>query len=258
MKIIHAMIIAFGMYSHIPMPRIKWNEDSLSYAFCFFPMVGVAVGALLFLWMKLSLFISVGNILFGAVAVFIPIAVTGGIHLDGFCDTVDALASHQDREKKLEILKDSHTGAFAIIWCVIYLLLFTAFWSEVGLSFPTMVVLSLTPVISRSFSGFAAVSFQNARGSGMLATFSKASTEKTVRFSCILWGVLAVALAIYISLIEGVAVVFTALLVFLYYRLMSTKQFGGITGDLEGWFLQMAELFMVLAVVAVQKIGGVI
>ena len=50
----------------------------------------------------------------------LPILVTGGIHLDGFCDTADALASHQDTEKKLQILKDPHMGAFAAIWLGCY------------------------------------------------------------------------------------------------------------------------------------------
>ena len=35
--------------------------------------------------------------------------------MDGFCDTCDALASHQDRARKLEILKDSRVGAFAVL-----------------------------------------------------------------------------------------------------------------------------------------------
>mgnify|MGYP000107976858 CR=1 FL=1 len=40
----------------------------------------------------------------------VPVAVTGGIHLDGYADTSDALSSYGDREKKLEILKDSTVG----------------------------------------------------------------------------------------------------------------------------------------------------
>ena len=50
--------------------------------------------------------------------------------MDGLCDTADALASHQTREKKLEILKDSHTGAFAVIGCCAYLLLTFALWTQ--------------------------------------------------------------------------------------------------------------------------------
>ena len=48
--------------------------------------------------------------------------ITGGIHIDGYMDTMDAVHSYGDREKKLEILKDSHIGAFAVIMLVTYVL----------------------------------------------------------------------------------------------------------------------------------------
>ena len=55
-----------------------------------------------------------------------PIIITGGIHMDGFLDTQDALGSYQPRERRLEILKDSHAGAFAIISCAVYLMMYVA------------------------------------------------------------------------------------------------------------------------------------
>lgn len=48
--------------------------------------------------------------------------ITGGIHIDGYMDTMDAVHSYGNREKKLEILKDSHIGAFAVIMLVTYVL----------------------------------------------------------------------------------------------------------------------------------------
>ena len=45
--------------------------------------------------------------------------------MDGFMDTMDAVHSYGDRTKKLEILKDPHLGAFAVICAVVYLLLYT-------------------------------------------------------------------------------------------------------------------------------------
>ena len=65
-------------------------------------------------------------------AALLPLLVTGGIHLDGFLDVADARSSHQSRARKLEILKDSHVGAFAVIAMGCYLLLYTALWSAVG------------------------------------------------------------------------------------------------------------------------------
>lgn len=62
----------------------------------------------------------------------IPVLITGGIHLDGFADTVDAMSSYAERERRLEILKDPHTGAFAIIGLCCYFLANVGIWSEIG------------------------------------------------------------------------------------------------------------------------------
>ena len=50
--------------------------------------------------------------------------------MDGLLDVIDARASHGETEKKLEILKDPHTGAFAIIGCGVYLLVYLAAFQE--------------------------------------------------------------------------------------------------------------------------------
>ena len=114
---VKSLVIAFAMYSKLPMPRVEWDEKSLSRALWWFPAVGLAAGGLLWLWLRLSQLLGLSTVLCAAGALLLPVAVSGGIHLDGFCDTCDALSSHQSRERKLEILKDSHTGAVAIICC---------------------------------------------------------------------------------------------------------------------------------------------
>ena len=123
-----SLCIAFTTYSRLPVPRVEWDERSLRYAVCFFPLIGVCIGALEYLWLWLSGLLGCPALLRGAVAAAIPLLVTGGIHADGFCDTVDALSSHQSRERMLEILKDSHCGAFAVIFFGVWLLLWGAGW----------------------------------------------------------------------------------------------------------------------------------
>ena len=99
-----SLIIAFAMYSKVPMPRVDWEKKALrvdwekkalSWALCFFPLVGVVIGAVLYGWMALARYLGFGPLFFAAFALLIPIALSGGIHLDGFCDTCDALSSHQ-------------------------------------------------------------------------------------------------------------------------------------------------------------------
>lgn len=73
----------------------------------------------------------IGKMCFAFVGLAIILLVTGGIHMDGYMDTMDALHSYGSREKKLEILKDSHIGAFAVIMTVLYVLIAAGAYSEI-------------------------------------------------------------------------------------------------------------------------------
>ena len=107
-----SFLLAFSMYSKIPVPQFVWKEEDMQYMLCFFPWVGAVIGGVLFLW----------NELCGRFAV-------GG--LDGFMDTMDAFCSYSPRERKLEILKDSHIGAFSVIMLALYGLIYLGAFSEI-------------------------------------------------------------------------------------------------------------------------------
>ena len=117
MPLLESLGVALSTYSAIPVPQFQWNERNMKYAICFFPAVGLFCGAGLALWWWLAKTLEIGAVLFAAGAVALPILITGGIHMDGFMDTVDALSSHQTRERKLAILKDPNCGAFAVLYC---------------------------------------------------------------------------------------------------------------------------------------------
>lgn len=241
-----SLIIAFAMYSKFPMPRVDWEKKALSWALCWFPLVGLAVGAVLWLWLALAGWLGFGAVFTAALALLLPIALSGGIHLDGFCDTCDALSSHQSRERKLEILKDSHTGAFAIICCCLYLICFFAVWCEALPAGRETWVLALGPVLSRSLSGLFAAVLPNARGSGLLAAFTAPMDAVKARCVLGLWTAAAGGAMALLSPWAGAGALAGAALVCLYYTVMSRRQFGGITGDLAGFFLQLCELAVVL------------
>ena len=249
-----SVVIAFAMYSKIPMPHVEWDKRSLSWALCAFPLVGGVIGAALYGWLYLADLLDL-TALKAAVAVALPLALSGCIHLDGFCDTCDALSSHQSRERKLEILKDSHTGAFAIICCGLYLMVFYALWREVDTAGGSALVLALGPVLSRSYSGLAGVSWKNARGSGLLATFTEPVDGRRAQVVLVALVLLSAGAMVLVSPVTGGAAALGAALTFLYYRVMAFRQFGGITGDTEGFFVQICECAMVFSVLLAQKAG---
>lgn len=248
MWLLNAMIIAIAMYSKIPMPRVDWNEKNMRYAMCFFPLVGVIIGVLEIVAGNLiTVWKGEGTFFCAVVLTLIPVFITGGIHLDGFADTMDAKSSYGDREKKLEILKDPHTGAFAIISLCCYFLLCVGIFSEMRTEH--LFAAALVFVFSRSLSGISVVTFPAAKNSGLLRTFQDGAQKRNVRIVLIFW-LLAAGVGFYLTagLCGGAAAV-VGLAVFFYYYQFSRKQFGGITGDLAGYFLQLCELFM-LAVLA--------
>ena len=249
-----SVIIAFAMYSKLPMPRVDWEEKALSWALCWFPLVGLFIGAVLRLWLALAHWLGFGTIFTAAFALLLPIALSGGIHLDGFCDTCDALSSHQSRERKLEILKDSHTGAFAILCCGLYLIVFFAAWCEVSASGRAALALCLGPVLSRGLSGLFAVTLPNARGTGLLATFTAPMDAARARAVLGTWTAAAAAAMAALSPWTGAGALLGAALACLYYVTMARRQFGGITGDLAGFFVQTCELAMVLGAVFAQRL----
>lgn len=241
--------IAFSMYSKIPMPYSDWKPENMRYSMCFFPLVGAVIGILVWLWSRLSIWLPFHNQLETVIYLLIPMLITGGIHFDGFLDTQDALSSHQEKERKLEILKDPHTGAFAIISGILYFVLALGVWSEVRED--AVVILAIGFVASRALSGLSVVSFQMAKSSGLVAMFSESAQKRRVRIIMYLYLVACAGGMLLWNWKLGITAIVTDTLVFLYYRYMSYKEFGGTTGDLCGYFLQMSELILALAVIVV-------
>lgn len=167
--------------------------------------------------------------------------------MDGFCDTVDALSSQQDRERRLEILKDSHAGAFAIIFAGVYMIVTYGCWNAVT-DWKRLGAVCVGFVLSRALSALALATFQGARKKGMLQGFADAAKKKTVTITMLVYIVLCAVGMIALGGWLGLIMVCANGIVFLYYRITAYKKFGGTTGDLAGWFLQLAELSSVLCV----------
>lgn len=241
-----ALVLAFAMYSRIPVPRTQWDASTRADALCWFPLVGAAVGAVLWGWMALARLLALEPVLFAAGAAALPVLLSGGIHLDGFCDTCDALASGAERERMLEILKDSHVGAFAVFGCGLYLLVLFAAWCQADWSGRAGLALALGPVLSRSLSGLFAAALPNARPGGLLAAFTDPMDRRRSIRALALWtGAASLAMAA-ADPWTGCGALVGAAAACGYYLAMVRRRFGGVTGDLEGFFLQLCELSMVL------------
>ena len=117
-------------YTIVPLPPQWTNNWSRIARWC--PIVGILIGLLLALVNVLLDFWQMPNLTSKTLIVAIWVAITGGLHLDGVMDAADGL-SVTDPLRRLEVMKDSATGAFGAIAAIIVLLLKTVSLSEVSL-----------------------------------------------------------------------------------------------------------------------------
>lgn len=248
---ISSIIAAFSMYSRIPMPRIEWNEKCMKYSMCCFPLVGVVTGlcsAGLFYGLEA---LGMGVLFRAGVLTALPVLINGGIHMDGFLDTMDAKNSYKPREEKLKILKDPHAGAFAIICGLVYMLLLFAAFSEADGE--GIACIAAGYAYSRTLSGLSIVTFQKAKKDGMAASAADAS-QKNVKWILIAELVICIIVLLCLHPVLGAITVLAGAFSFVHYCHMAYKIFGGITGDLAGYFLQVCELLIALGVVLMQAV----
>lgn len=242
MIVLETIAVAFSMFSAVPMPQFAWSARNMRYSLCAFPLVGAVIALSLWGWDLLCAMLGFPAILRGAGLCLLPVLITGGIHLDGYTDVCDALAAHSGAEKRLEILKDPHIGAFAVIHLCVYFLAGFALWISLpSLRLPVLLGMFC---LSRALSGLALTVFPLRPGSGLARSFAEAADRRRVRIFLL---VLSILLALLLIWQRDGETVLAAALVFLYYRRMCEKDFGGLSGDLAGWFLQTAELWMLAA-----------
>lgn len=252
---LNSLFSALLMYSRIPAPHVEWKEENRRYALGWFPLIGLVNGGLLLLWRMLCTRLGCGQMLFAAAAVLLPVLVTGGIHLDGFCDVTDARASCADRQTRLKIMSDPHIGSFAAIRVCLYLILQTALFTQIP-DLRSTAVIACGYVISRAFSGLSAMTFRCAKKDGTLQDFVRPSHRTVTVVMVSVFAAAAFGLMILADYAQGCAAFGSAFLCFLFYKYVAYTEFGGTTGDLCGWFLQICELAIPAAVVLVQLIRG--
>ena len=253
---LQTLAVAFGMFSAVPLPQPVWNKQNMRYALCAFPAVGALSGAALLGFAALCGAQGVGAVPCAAGLCLLPVAVTGGIHLDGFADTCDALASCAPPEKKQQILADPHCGAFAVIRLCSWFLACFALWVQLQPTRAALLCLALGQVLSRALSGYAVARFPLAKDTGLAHTFASAADQKnTGRFLAALAAVCITGQLLCGGML-GICTALAALLCLWRYKAVAQKQFGGISGDLAGWFLTRCELWMLAAAVLCQLAEG--
>lgn len=244
-----SLVLAFSTYTRIPMPKVAWDEQDKLDPLPFFPLIGLVLAFAFVLIYELAR--PLGLIFQTAMLCCVPILLTGGIHLDGFLDVADALASYQNKERRLEILKDPHVGAFAVIHVALYFLLQLGFYSTISQA--SLPLFAIGFVVSRSLIVLLTLFTPNARNSGMLYTM-QSTQQKAANIASATIALGPVFLFSFrfgfLTVLLGFLSVCSAALIL---RQKMIVHFGGITGDLAGYSLQVLELIWAFSVMILMR-----
>ena len=250
--VLRSTAMAFLMFSVIPMPRVEWKKENMRYMLCCLPLVGAVIAGALYVWMLLSRELGFGRGLYAAGLTLLPVLLSGGIHLDGFCDTADALSSHAAPERKREI----HTGAFAILYAAGWFTAYFALCTEIELCGRAALFLGILQVFSRALGAFASVALPGSGQTGLLAAFRDAA-EKKAAWLLGIWLAACTAGLCALSLPGGIAAALIAAGCFFGLRRMAAREFGGMSGDLAGYIITLSQLLMLLGYVFAERMAEV-
>jgi len=239
---------ALSFLTILPVSQVPYSEGKdLARSMAFFPMVGLLIGLLLslghyflsFLFPKsLVIWFTIGLLAF----------ITRGLHLDGFADTIDGLASGGKKEKILEVMRDSRIGAFGVLSLIFligakYFALDQISNSLIPQSLILMAVMGRNSVVltcyrspyARSEEGLAKPFTENLRVREMVISLTS-----------------AIGIAFLLMGVKGILVVIGIGLFSLGYRSFFIKRLGGVTGDVLGAANELAELLCLILLVVLK------
>ena len=227
--------------------QTEWKVEDFGASVTYFPLVGLVIGA--FMWALYSLanpYISVSLLML--ILVIFEFLFTGGLHADGFMDTCDGLFSGRDRERKLEIMKDSRVGSNGVVGFVFLTLLKWQLLVNLQTVVVPVVLVSM-PILSRYTMVISIQKFPYARPEGLGKFFAANAPKYATSVATVL---ALLPLFFYGWLYAYLYAV--ALTVNLIINSYVTKHFGGTTGDTYGFVCELSEVFIILGAMIVSVI----
>jgi len=254
MKILRDLSLAIRFLTIIPVisfpPPNNTNqneevlEENFANSMAFFPLVGMLIGLLLVFLRRIFYYLPVSSLVGDTLVLIVWIWLSGGLHLDGFADSVDGFLGGHNKEEILKIMKDSSTGAKGVVALVSLLLLKFVLLVEMPL-FLKDAALFFTPTIGRWSMVIAAFLGNPARlKNSMGKLFIDYVSWREVIFASLTMaaiGILLFRLYFLPLVIIGIGIV---LLILKYCQ----KKIGGISGDILGAINEIVEVFCLLVI----------
>lgn len=232
------LLIAFGLMTTLPIKLPEdWSAGDYGRAAVWYPLVGLVIGVMTWLTWKGTMLVF-PSLVAGVLTLVVWVALTGGLHLDGLADCCDGLLVSAAPERRLEIMKDPHVGAFGVTGLMLVLFLKAAALTSLT------AVSSLGILLAASLGRWCILLMAQlplARPSGMGADFALG-----FRRSFLIWGaILPLGIAIFLGIRGGVALLAGIGAAALVMRLAMFR-IGGVTGDVFGMVVEVVEVIVLL------------
>lgn len=236
------LLLALQFFTSIPLKAEKeFKKENFSHSLIYFPIVGALIGCLLCL-INLGL---ENLLLFNLAAIIIVAAwvlITGALHLDGLADTFDALGSGKNKERMLEIMRDSRIGAFGAIALILAIMLkFSAVLSLPGLK-PNALILA--PALGRFSLVWPLFIFPYGRKEGKAKIFFENVSLKPAIIST----VISLVLSILAFRVSGIIIFAVISALSLIIAAFFNNKFSGLTGDNLGALVEITEILTLILV----------
>lgn len=259
-------IIAATFLTRLPFPTpTDVTQDEFTASQRYYPLVGLLLGVILSL-SALCLITFYPPLVVAALLIIEELLLTGGIHMDGFMDSMDALWSARTPERMLEIMKDSRVGSFGALSASALLLLKFALLAGILqittsflASFPylpsssqplkdfaPLLVLLIMPILSRWVFMFGILFYPYARKTGLGQGFHESSLQKPWFF--IIESLICLALAVFLLGWAGLSGFLFSFLFIFYFTRKVANLLGGLTGDLYGASIELSEILFLIGI----------
>lgn len=240
----------FGAVQFLTRVPVPTGEYKLEDAYVWFAPVGLLIGALLALADAGLRLAGIDPLVSSAVLVSLWLATTGALHADGLMDTCDAVFAHATPERRLEIMRDPHTGAFGIVGFVcIALLKFAALDALPSSVRPQTLILA--PGLGRWSITLLSALFPYGREVGLGAPLKAAATKRALAIAT-LAPLVACAIVGPVGLVLGGL---TLVVAWLLGRWLMTL-LPGLTGDCYGAMCEVVEAAVVVCAAPVAHALG--
>ncbi len=234
-RVFKGFALALSMLSTLPFLKVHdFYKGINGYAVMFYPLVGFVLGAILY-GVSLLLFPYFPHFHLAVILFTLWVVFTGALHLDGFADTIDGL--FVPKERSLEVMKDPHNGGMGMTFGAVFLILKAS--SLIAL--PNYALLPLVLLLARLMIVFCIYFYPYVSG-GMSQLAKEELQSKQVSIA-LLYSLL------FIFLYNAWFLLAASLFIMLLVKRFFIKRYGGFTGDIYGFTIEVTELFLLNCII---------